>query len=146
MPTYADRVKEGTTTAGTGTLTLNGAKVGFQSFANAFADQDIVYYAIFDGTNWEVGQGTFTLAGTLLSRDTVVASSNAGALVNFPAGGDVWCDRPATAVPGMTKNSLATKDVIRVAQDDNMIYFQDVVCSGTSDVLGAGGSDWAGIG
>jgi hypothetical protein len=147
MPTYGDRVKESTTTTGTGTLTLGGAEVGYQSFSSAFVDQDIVYYCITDGINWEVGQGTFTLTGTFLSRDTVVASSNAGALVNFGVGSkDVFCTVPATAAVGMHKASLATANVIRIAQDDVMMYFQDLVSNGTADVQGFGGSDLVGIG
>lgn len=88
MAKLADRVKETTTTTGTGTVTLLGSVAQFQSFGSAFADQDSVSYAIVGqaGTEWEVGRGTYTAAGTTLSRDTVVASSNAGALVNFSAG------------------------------------------------------------
>src|SRR5579864_355845 len=95
---YADRVQE-TTTTSTGTVTLAGAVTGYQAFSSAFVDQQTVYYTITDGTNWEVGSGTYTLSGTTLSRDTVFASSNAGALVNFPAGTkNVWCDFPAVAI------------------------------------------------
>lgn len=82
--TFADRVKETSTTAGTGTLTLAGAAFGFQSFA-AIGNANTTYYAIYDGVSgdWEVGIGTYTVSGTTLSRDTVLSSSNAGALVVF---------------------------------------------------------------
>lgn len=91
-----DRVKETTTTTGTGTITLAGAATGFQSFA-AIGDGNTTYYAISAGSQWEVGLGTYTAAGTTLSRDTVLASSNAGALVTFSAGTkDVICTNPAT--------------------------------------------------
>ena len=85
--TFADRVKETSTTAGTGTLTLAGAMYGFQSFA-AIGNANTTYYAIYDNSSgdWEVGIGTYTASGTLLSRDTVLSSSNAGALVTFGAG------------------------------------------------------------
>lgn len=93
---YADRVWENTSTIGTGTLTLIGALVSYQTFTSAFSTGQIVYYALTDGVNWEVGQGTFTTGGGgTLSRDVVFASSNAGALVNLTAGGSVWCDLPA---------------------------------------------------
>jgi hypothetical protein len=91
-----DRVKETTTTTGTGTITLAGAATGFQSFA-AIGDGNTTYYAISGGSQWEVGLGTYTASGTTLSRDTVFASSNAGALVSFSAGTkDVICTNPAT--------------------------------------------------
>lgn len=88
-----DRVKETTTSVGTGTITLAGAVAGFQSFS-AVGTGNTTYYAIVEqsGSNWEVGLGTYTAAGTTLSRDTVLASSNAGALVSFAAGTkDVFC-------------------------------------------------------
>lgn len=88
-----DRVKETTTTTGTGTVTLAGAVTGYQSFS-AIGNGNTTYYCIADqsGSNWEVGIGTYTSAGTTLSRDTVLASSNAGALVTFGAGTkDVFC-------------------------------------------------------
>lgn len=92
-----DRVKETTAVVGTGTATLLGASTGFQSFS-AIGNGNTTYYTISaqSGTAWEVGIGTYTSSGTTLSRDTVLASSNSGSLVNFSAGTkDVWCDYPA---------------------------------------------------
>lgn len=89
MPRLADRVKETTTTTGTGTVTLAGAVSGFQSFATAFPDAGsggvLVGYCITDGTSWEVGKGIYSNAGTL-TRDTIRSSSNGGNAVNFGAG------------------------------------------------------------
>ena len=86
-----DRVKETTTTTGTGTITLAGAVDGFQAFS-AIGDGNTTYYAIAGGTEFEVGIGTYTSSGTTLSRDTVISSSNSGSLVNFSAGSkDVFC-------------------------------------------------------
>ena len=93
----ADRVRETTTTTGTGTVTLAGAVTGFQSFA-VVGNGNTTYYTIAgQGTSeWEVGIGTYTLSGTTLSRDTVLASSNSGSLVTFSAGTkDVFVDYPA---------------------------------------------------
>lgn len=98
---YADRVQETTTTTGTGPLTLAGAVTGFQAFSAAFAANatTVVYYMVTDGTNWEVGRGTYTLSGTTLSRDVVLASSNSGALVSFGAGTkNVINTQPAAAI------------------------------------------------
>ncbi len=93
----ADRVKETTTTTGTGTVTLGGAATGFQSFT-AIGNGNSTYYTIAgQGTNeWEVGIGTYTSSGTTLSRDTVLSSSNSGSLVNFSSGTkDVFVTQPA---------------------------------------------------
>lgn len=88
---YVDRVKEVTLTTGTGALSLAGAIPDYQAFSSGFSNHENLCYSIFDGTNWEVGIGTFSSAGPTLSRDRVLASSNAGALVNFPAGRkEVW--------------------------------------------------------
>ena len=90
-----DRVKETTTTTGTGTITLAGAVSGFQSFA-AIGNGNETFYTIAGGAEWEVGIGTYTSSGTTLSRDTVLESSNSGSLVNFSAGTkDVFVTYPA---------------------------------------------------
>ena len=83
----ADRVQDTTTTTGTGTVTLaNAPPAGFQSFGTAIGNGNTTYYVINGGSEWEVGVGTYTAAGTSLSRDTVLSSSNSGSLVNFSAG------------------------------------------------------------
>lgn len=94
----ADRVKETTTTTGTGTVTLLGASTGYQSFA-AIGNANTTYYTIAGqtGSEWEVGIGTYTSAGTTLSRTTVLSSSNSGSLVNFSAGTkDVFVTQPSS--------------------------------------------------
>lgn len=93
----ADRVRETTTTAGTGTVTLAGAVTGYQTFA-AVGNGNTTYYCIAgQGTSeWEVGIGTYTSSGTTLSRDTVLASSAGGAKVTFSAGTkDVFVTYPS---------------------------------------------------
>jgi hypothetical protein len=82
----ADRVQDVTTTTGTGTVTLaNTPPTGFQSFA-VIGNGNTTYYTIYGGNDWEVGIGAYTSIGTSLTRDTVLASSNSGNLVNFSAG------------------------------------------------------------
>ena len=95
----ADRVKETTTTAGTGTVTLLGAATGFQSFA-VVGDGNTTFYTIASqtGNEWEVGIGTYTSAGTLLARTTVLSNSSATqpSALNFSAGTkDVFVTYPA---------------------------------------------------
>ena len=91
----ADRVQETTNTTGTGTLTLAGAATGFQSFS-AVGDGNSTYYTITSGSDWEVGIGTYTLSGTTLSRDTVYASSAAGAKISVAAGAKVFVTYPSS--------------------------------------------------
>jgi hypothetical protein len=93
----ADRVKETTTTAGTGTVTLAGASTGYQSFA-AIGDANTTYYTIAGqaGNEWEVGIGTYTSSGTTLARTTVIALVQQRRHFNFSAGTkDVFVTYPA---------------------------------------------------
>jgi hypothetical protein len=92
MTSFADRVRETTTTSGTGNITLAGAVTGFQSFSSAFDLNVEIEYAIeavdvnsVPTGDWEVGSGYLSGASTFV-RDMIKASSNAGALVNFAAG------------------------------------------------------------
>jgi len=89
-----DRVQETSTTTGTGTLTLDGAVVGYQTFSSSIGNTNITYYAITLGSEWEVGIGTVG-AGTL-TRSVILESSNGGSAVNFSAGTkNVFCTYPA---------------------------------------------------
>ena len=81
-----DRVKETTTTTGTGTYTLAGAVTGFETFTTNLSNSDTTYYCCTDGTNFEVGLGTFTSSGTTLARTTILASSNSDSAVNWSSG------------------------------------------------------------
>jgi ribosomal protein L18E len=92
----ADRVKETTTTTGTGTYTLAGAAdSSFETFAS-IGDGNTTYYACTDGTDFEVGIGTYTASGTTLARTTILQSSNSDSAVNWSAGTkDIFCTQPA---------------------------------------------------
>lgn len=98
-PRILDRIRETTTTTGTGTITLaNVAAAGYLTFASVLSDGDTCCYCIAgQGTSeWEVGVGTFTASGTTLARTTVLASSNSGAHTSFSAGTkDIFIDLPA---------------------------------------------------
>jgi hypothetical protein len=92
-----DRVKVSTATTGTGTLTLGAAAVGFQDFS-VIGDGNTTYYTITDtgAGEWEVGIGTYDSTGDTLTRDTVLASSNSGNLLDLGAGDkDVFVTYPA---------------------------------------------------
>ena len=90
-----DRVKETTTTTGTGTYTLAGAVGGFESFGEV-GDGNTTYYACTDGTDFEIGIGTYTASGTTLARTTILQSSNSDSAVNWTAGTrTIFCTLPA---------------------------------------------------
>lgn len=113
-----DRVKETTSTTGTGTLTLAGALAGFDSFA-AIGNGNTTYYSCTDGTDFEVGLGTYTASGTTLSRDTVFESSGstATALVNgaVTSSANVALDgNSGTVVAGMRVRGTGITGVITV--------------------------------
>ena len=92
-----DRVKQDTTTTGTGSVTLSGSYTGFDTFSE-IGNTNTTYYVISDSGSgdWEVGLGTYTASGTVLSHDTILASSNSGSVVNLAAGTKVvFCGYPA---------------------------------------------------
>lgn len=143
-----DRVQESTTTTGTGTLTLGGAVLGYQSFS-AIGDGNTTYYAIYaTGTpDWEVGIGTYTASGTTLSRDTVLASSNAGALVNFSAGTkNVWSDYPAGKAVYLDSSGSISESIVNISGITGAISTVDTVGFDTtySTTLTAGQLGWDG--
>jgi len=117
MLVLIDRARETTTVVGTGSATLLGAVLGYQTLA-AVGNTNTTWYCIADvgGANWEVGVGTYSTTGPTLARTTVLASSNGGALVNFLAGTkDVFVTQPAEKVfptditlsGNLTANSLS---------------------------------------
>jgi hypothetical protein len=151
MPALADRVKESTTTTGNGTLTLDGAATGFQSFTTAFGNGVSVYYVIAGGSEWEVGIGT-TGAGTL-SRDTVLQSSNADAKVMFSAGAkDVFCsyvaDRAVTTVDSATLTNKTISGASNTLSNigNAALTNSSVTVNGTAIALGASGTVTAAAG
>jgi len=147
-----DRVQETTTTTGTGTLTLGGAVTGYQSFT-AIGNGNTTYYTIYGSgsTEWEVGIGTYTASGTTLSRDTVLASSNSGSLVNFSAGTkNVWCDYPAgkaayqdaSGVVVAPTFTASTSVITPIVQATNSAGLALKNAGGTTQMsMGAGGGD-----
>ncbi len=94
-----DRVKETTTTTGTGTLTLGGAVTGFETFAAGVGNSNTTYYAVtLPGTSeFEVGLGTLSSDSSTIARTTIISSSNSDSAVNFSAGTKtIFCTIPAS--------------------------------------------------
>ena len=90
-----DRVKETSTTTGTGTYALAGAVTGFEAFSSV-GNGNTTYYACTDGTDFEVGIGTYTASGTTLARTTILQSSNSDNAVSWGAGTrTLFCTLPA---------------------------------------------------
>lgn len=107
-----NRAKMGTATTGTGTITLGSAESGYQTFAAAgVADGDVVRYVIEDGTDWEIGTGTYTASGTTLSR-TVSESTNSDAAISLSGSAVVFVTAVAEDVGGLR---LIAQEVITTA-------------------------------
>ena len=111
-----DRIKQQSTTTGTGTVTLGAAYDGFSIFSAFYSNGDEVYYTISNTetgiTEWEVGRGTFNSAGPTLVRDTVLSSTNSGSLVSFSAGvKEVFVTYPA-------ERAVTTDDIGTIASQD----------------------------
>ena len=143
-----DRVKETSTTTGTGTLTLGGAAAGFQSFS-VIGDGNTTYYAIVDSAtgDWEVGLGTYTSSGTTLARSVVLESSNSGSAVNFAANvKDVFVTYPAerAVVGGMgyIENAATVTQSSTINDGHNAISGGPVTIAGGAVITVPSGSRW----
>lgn len=131
----ADRVRETSTTTGTGTLTLDGAVSGYQSFSTAIGNSNTCYYTITLGSAWEIGIGTVS-AGQL-ARTTVLKSSNSGAAVDFGAGAkDVFATYAGDkAVDTDIAQTLTNKTISTDSNTINGIAASSFVLSNASGVI-----------
>jgi len=125
-----DRIKETTTTIGTVNVALLGAEPTYRAFS-LIGDGNTTYYAIIHRTlpEWEVGLGTYALAGTTLTRTTVLSSSNANAAVNFSAGTkDVICclNTEQVVFVGITETVKAILDTPAFEIDPNLGTIQTI--------------------
>jgi hypothetical protein len=109
-----DRVNVSTTTTGTGTITLGSAVAGYQTFAQAsIASGASVRYVITDGSNWEIGTGTYTSSGTTLTRGPT-ESSNSGSAISLDGSATVFIAATAAdltsnvAITGGTINNVSS--------------------------------------
>lgn len=122
----SDRVKETSTTIGSGSIVLNGAYGAFQSFDRGIGDGNETYYAIENNARWEVGQGVYTASSDSLSRDIIFDSSASGQKINLEGVSVVFCTLPASKV------------IIKSPQDTislSGIYFADGTFQNSAGIL-----------
>lgn len=145
-----DRVKETSSTTGTGTLTLAGAVGGFDAFTE-IGDGNTTYYSCTDGTDFEVGIGTYTASGTTLSRDTIFESTSdtATADVNGAVSGSVSVavdGNVGTLVAGQRVRGTGISGVVTIATvtNQNNIVLSEAVTLADDTALTFGDSkiDW----
>jgi hypothetical protein len=153
-----NRVRETTSTTGTGAVTLGGAVGGFQTFAAGIGNDNTTYYAISINTEneWEVGLGTLNSDSSTLTRTTVLESSNSDAAVNFAAGSkEVFCTLPSEKAVYLDASddqvggfsSLAADTSPQLGGDLDVVTYDivstanrdiDIIPNGTGDInLGA---------
>ena len=141
----ANRVKETSSTSGTGSVVLNGALGAFQTFSAGIGDGNTTFYTIENNSNWEVGQGTYDAATNSLSRDTVLSSSAGGIKITLEGTSTVFCTLPAekpfikdtsgdiTAISGI----YAKSGVFDHVYSSGITVLDDLVVSGDVTVDGA---------
>ncbi len=153
-----NRVRETTSTTGTGAVTLGGAVGGFQTFAAGIGNSNTTYYAISINTEneWEVGLGTLNADSSTLTRTTVLESSNSDSAVDFSAGSkEVFCTLPSEKAVYLDASddqvggfsSLAADSSPQLGGDLDVVTYDivstanrdiDIIPNGTGDVnLGA---------
>jgi hypothetical protein len=153
-----NRVRETTSTTGTGAVTLGGAVGGFQTFAAGIGNDNTTYYAISinSESEWEVGLGTLNADSSTLTRTTVLESSNSDAAVDFSAGSkEVFCTLPSEKAVYLDASdnqvggfsSLAADSSPQLGGDLDVVTYDivsttnrdiDIIPHGTGDVnLGA---------
>jgi hypothetical protein len=140
-----DRVKETSTTTGTGTFNLAGAETGYESFVSGVGTTNTTYYAIELNAagEWEVGIGTVTSGSPdTLSRDTIISSSNSDAAVTFSSGTkNVFCTLPAkkTISPVMDATTFVVTHASTITEDqtlDSGVLAGPVTITGTQTITG----------
>lgn len=121
----ADRVRDTSTSTGTGSFTVSGvASSGFRTLSAVLSASDTFYYVIQhqSANEWEVGLGTYTDTN-IFARTTIYSSSNAGSAVNFSAGPkDVFLTLAASRTlqqdnsGAVVISANSTTDALRITQ------------------------------
>ena len=139
-----DRVKETTTSTGTGTINLAGAETGFETFVAGIGNSNTTYYCIQaqGGSAFEIGVGTVTDATPdTLSRTAIISSSNGDAAVDFGSGTkDVFCTLPASKAvieDSSTNADIAGNLTIGGTVDGVDIAARDAVLTSTTTTANA---------
>ncbi len=136
MAVLKNRAKMSTSTTGTGTITLGSAEDGYQTFADAgVANADVVRYVIEDGSNFEIGTGTYTSSGTTLSR-TVSESSNSNNAINLSGSATVFIG--ATAADIELSGNMAGD----ISSNGHAIKLGDRTGSGSNELIMGAGDDF----
>jgi len=93
LPSIKNRVGNAVTSvasSGTGTITLDTAETGYQSFATAYGANVNVDILIEEGSTWEIARDcTYTHSGTTVTRGTLESSST-GSAVTFTSAAKVY--------------------------------------------------------
>ena len=154
MPVLKNRAYVVTATTGTGTITLGNPVAGYQSFADAgVANGNSVRYTIEDGTNWEIGAGTYTASGTTLSRGPIDSSSS-GSAINLSGNAKVFITATAEDIlqPSNNLSDLANASTSRTnlgvaIGSDVQAYDADLTALGglakaDGNIIVGNGSTW----
>ena len=140
-----DRVKETTTSTGTGTINLAGAADTFETFVAGIGTTNTCFYCISHQTanEFEVGIGTVTDASPdTMSRDTIISSANSDSDVSLSSGTkDVFCTYPAAKAPSasMTATTYVTTHNSTLSDDqtiDSGVLAGPVTVTGTQTITG----------
>ena len=149
-----DRIKQQTTTTGaTDAYVLSGSFTGFETFAE-IGDGNTTYYCCTDGTDFEIGIGTFTASGTTLARTTILQSSNSDAAFDWQTGTrTIFVTQPAekavfldadgnldigTGFITASDGGIGFKTsgtIIATASNTNFKVYRDLVIEGSGDDL-----------
>ena len=139
-----NRVRELTSTTGTGAVTLGGAVGGFQTFAAGIGNSNTTYYAISinSESEWEVGLGTLNGDSSTLTRTTVLESSNSDSAVDFSAGSkEVFCTLPSEKAVYLDASDNQVGGFSSLAADtspqlggDLDVNGQDIVSTSNADI------------
>ena len=142
----SERIKELSHSTGTGSLTLDGAATGFSAFGDYYSNNDAVYYAITDGTDWETGSGQYISGGSNSITRTALKSTNSDNLVSFSAGlKEVYVTYPGQfsvfSASGLGSFSQPQASGLAFWGSSNIVdYDSDLIWDKTNSRMGVGES------
>lgn len=144
MPlTLANRVKETSSTSGSGVIVLDGASTNYQSFSSVLSNGDTTYYTILNSPNWEVGLGTYN--SSTLSRDTILSSSNSGNRITLFGQSSVFIAYPSEKSIYKDQNDQVVVGSSGIIIDSGIPANTTNVLYNASGALYFNGSDLIGI-